>query len=269
MESPMKARSGRRGAWLSAALVAVLVSLVPSSGALGQADETVIGTSQRGRPIVVTRVGGGATPVLIMGGQHGGPERNTVQLAEQLLAYYQAAPDEIPPNLRLDFVTVANPDGLAGGSRQFASGVDPNRNWGGPDWGPDADDSNGIFKIGIGGPEPFSEPETQALRDYVVATRPAFTINYHSRGGFILGGRTDLGNQLAQAYADASGYRRGGAAGGGAGSLLGYRATGSMNVWMASEGYAAILIELASADNPEVARNLAGLKAVLGILAQQ
>ena len=88
----------------------------------------------------------------------------------------------------------------------------------------------------------------------------------HSRGGFILGGRDERGNQLAQSYADASGYRRGGAAGGGTGSLLGYRATGSMNVWMGSQGFAAILIELASADNPEVARNLAGVKAVLSIL---
>ena len=59
-----------------------------------------------------------------------------------------------------------------------------------------------------------------------------------------------------------------GAAGAGAGSLLGYRATGSMNVWMASQGFPAILIELASSDNPEVARNLAGVKAVLSILAQ-
>jgi len=246
-------------------VLAFLLSLAPT---LGQTDDSVFGMSQRGRPLTVTTVGSGATPVLILGGQHGGPERNTVQLAEQLLNYYQGSPDEIPPNVRLDFVTAANPDGLASGSRQFASGVDPNRNWGGPDWGPDADDSNGVFKIGIGGPEPFSEPETQALRDYVVATQPAFTINYHSRGGFILGGRDERGNQLAQAYSDSSGYRRGGAAGGGAGSLLGYRATGSMNVWMASQGFPAILIELASADNPEIARNLAGLKAVLGILGQ-
>jgi hypothetical protein len=235
----------------------------------GQSDETTIGTSQRGRPITVTRVGSGSTPVLILGGQHGGPERNTVQLAEYLLSYFQAAPDEIPSNVRLDFITVANPDGLASGSRQFASGVDPNRNWGGPDWGPDASDSNGIFKVGLGGPEPFSEPETQALRDYVLSTRPVFTINYHSRGGFILGGRSGLGDQLAQSYSDASGYRRGGAAGGGTGSLLSYRATGSMNVWMASENLHAILIELATADQPETARNLAGVRAVLQLLRQQ
>jgi hypothetical protein len=242
-------------------------SIVPAAAQDGSATVT-IGASQRGRPLEVVQLGSGTTPVLIMGGQHGGPERNTVQLAEQLLQHFQAAPEEIPANIRLDFLNAANPDGLAAGSRQFASGVDPNRNWGGPDWASDADDSNGVFRRGLGGDEPFSEPETQALRDYVLATQPAFTINYHSRGGFILGGRTEPGNTLAEAYAAASGYRRGGAAGGGATSLLGYRATGSMNVWMQSEGFAAILIELASADSPEFTRNLAGLKAVLSILGQ-
>ncbi len=252
-----------------AASLAILcaVGLLLPSQARGQVDETIIGTSQRGRPLMVTHVGTGSTPVLIMGGQHGGPETNTVRLAEQVQSYFQAARDEIPSNVRLDVITVANPDGLAAGSRQFASGVDPNRNWGGPDWSPDASDSNGVFRTGLGGPAPFSEPETQALRDYVMATKPAFTINYHSRGGFILGGRTEQGNQLAQAYSDASGYRRGGAGGGAGGpSLLGYRATGSMNVWMADQGLSAILIELASSDNPEFARNLPGVKAVLSIL---
>ena len=37
----------------------------------------------------------------------------------------------------------------------------------------------------------------------------------------------------------------------------------------ASEGFAAILIELASSDNPEVARNVGGVQAVLRILGQQ
>ena len=41
---------------------------------------------------------------------------------------------------------VANPDGLADGSRQFLSGVDPNRNWGGSDWRSDAFDSNAVFR---------------------------------------------------------------------------------------------------------------------------
>jgi hypothetical protein len=198
--------------------------------------------------------------VFIMGGQHGGPEGNTVRLAWQLLAHFEDNPHEIPPEIRLVLMPEANPDGLARGSRQYGSGVDPNRNWGGADWSPDAADSNGAFRPGLGGPEPFSEPETQALRDYVLGLRPALVINYHSRGGFILGGRAGT---FGQAYAQASGYARPTPGGGGAGGVLGYRATGSMNVWLGEQGIPGMLIELATTHDAEFARNLAGLRAVM------
>ena len=235
------------------------------ASSIAVAETTIIGESQRGRPLVVHHLGSGATPLFILGGQHGGPEANTVQLVKQLLAHFEANPHEIPPNARLDILLEGNPDGLAAGSRQFASGVDPNRNWGGPEWQSDAADSNGTFRIGLGGPEPFSEPETQALRSYLMATRPAFVINYHSRGGFILGGRAGTSGALADAFATASGYHRP-TPGGGTG--LGYRATGSMNVWMGTEGLGGILVELTTSTDPEFARNLAGIRAVLALLAE-
>ena len=249
-----------------------------------EASETVIGSSGEGRPLVVYHVwssaggtpalpakeGSGPQPVLVLGGQHGGPEVNTSRLAWQLLGYFQGRPEELPRGLRLDVLPEANPDGLASGSRQFATGVDPNRNWGGADWAPDAADSNGTFRNGLGGPEPFSEPETQALRDYVLAMRPQLVVNYHSRGGFLFGGRTDRANEVADAYSAASGYYRPGRGPGtGAGSVLGYRATGSMNVWLATEELPGLLIELATSYDAEFARNLAGLKAALGVLAPE
>lgn len=260
---PVAVRIG--GLAVGLVFAAVVYSWAPGPRPAGADDQMVIGVSQEGRPLVVSRVGDGPSSLFIIGGQHGGPEANTVRLAEQLLAHFQEHVDEIPPNLHLDVMTVANPDGLASGARQYASGVDPNRNWGGPDWAADAADSNGVFRPGIGGAEPFSEPETQAERDYILQTDPLFTINYHSRGGFIFGGRTELSGRLADAYADAAGYRRSGA--GGARSLLGYRATGSMNVWMGDQGYAAILVELTSSTEAELGRNLAGVRAVLAILS--
>lgn len=240
------------------------VALAHASSAQVVTDTTIIGHSQGGQPLEVYHLGEGETRVLVLGGQHGGPEANTVQLAYRLLAYFQEQPAEVPPNVRLDILPEANPDGLAAGSRQYLSGVDPNRNWGGSDWSPDAADSNGVFRIGLGGPEPFSEPETQALRDYVLAVRPALIINYHSRGGFLFGGRTEQAAQLSAAYAAASGYYR--PTPGAGGGVLGYRATGSMNVWLASEGLTGILIELATSHDPDFARNLAGVRTVLALL---
>jgi hypothetical protein len=237
--------------------------VVPAPAA-AQANSTTIGLSQRGRPLVVHHIGSGETPILVLGAQHGGPEENTMRLAHQILAFFIENPSRVPAGVRLDIMPEANPDGLASGSRQFASGVDPNRNWGGPSWSPDAADSNGVFRVGLGGPEPFSEPETQVTRDYVLATRPLFVVNYHSRGGFILGGRSGPGVELADAYADASGYYRP-VPGAGAGSLLSYRATGSMNVWLGTEGITGILIELSDSVNTEFTRNLAGLLAALSL----
>jgi hypothetical protein len=245
------------------ALLGCLLAL-PSPSLAAEAIE--IGTSQGGQPLEVYRLGEGDIVLLLMGGQHGAPELNTTQLTWALLEHFEASPHEIPEGIRIEFMPEANPDGLAAGSRQFLSGVDPNRNWGTDNWAPDAWDSNGQFRLGLGGPEPFSEQETQAVRAYLLRTRPALTVNYHSRGGFLFGGRTDSSRELGAAYSSASGYRL--PQGGTGGSVLGYRATGSMNVWMGQEGLAGLLVELATSNDPELARNLAAVRRVLELLAQ-
>jgi len=202
-----------------------------------------------------------------MGGQHGWPEENTVRLANQLYDFFAANPGAIPPGVRLDFLTEANPDGLLRGSRQYISGVDPNRNWGGSDWRADAFDSNAVFRVGLGGPEPFSEPETRTLADWILANRPALVVNYHSAGGFMFGARGGLASDLSGAYADASGYSWPSPGVGGQRSPLGYQASGSMNVWLREQGIPAILVELSTSRSTEIERNLAGLNAALSQLA--
>lgn len=249
------------------ATLAVALSPSQAGPVRAQSEAAVIGYTQMAQLLVVYSLGSGPTSLFIMGGQHGWPEENTVRLSNQLYDYFARNPSAIPAGVRLDFLTEANPDGLLRGSRQYLSGVDPNRNWGGPDWSSDAWDSNGVFRRGLGGTEPFSEPETQATRDYVLATQPALVINYHSRGGFLLGGRSGPGAELADAYTAASGYSRpGGTPGSGAPSVLGYRATGSMNVWLGTVGMSGILIELTDSNGTEYSRNLAGLQATLSLL---
>jgi len=131
---------------------------------------------------------------------------------------------------------VANPDGLANGTRQFLDGVDPNRNWGGADWRADAYDSNAVFRTGLGGNEPFSELETQALANWILAVRPAFVVNYHSAGAFMFGPRDGAAGDLASVYQQASGYKWPQPGVNGQRSPLPYQATGSMNAWLAA-GY--------------------------------
>ena len=248
--------------WLAVAL---------GSAQVASADEppsTTIGWSQGGTPLVVYTLSSGPKRVLILGGQHGGPEVNTVQLVSGLLEYFVSQPDQIPPGIELNLLVVANPDGVATGTRQFLSGVDPNRNWGGGDWRSDAFDSNAVFRTGLGGPQPFSEQETRALADWVLANKPAFIVNYHSAGGFMFGGRDGPAGDLSRAYANASGYSwpSPGTPGGGR-SPLPYSASGSMNAWLRESGIPAILVELSTARSTEIERNLAGLRAALDVLA--
>ena len=246
-------------------LAGVMGAAAPA--AFAETRSSVIGTSQAGAPLTLYVLGGGPKRVLVVGGQHGGPEANTVELAGGLLEYFDGNPDEIPAGIELDVLPVANPDGLAAGSRQFSDGVDPNRNWGGGDWRADAYDSNAVFRVGLGGPEPFSEPETQALANWVMVNHPAFIVNYHSAGGFMFGARDGLAGDLSAAYADASQYSWPQPGVGGQRSPLPYQASGSMNVWLRETGIPSILIELTTPRSTEIERNLAGLKAVLAMLS--
>lgn len=253
-------------------LQGMVVALSATSGlglkprpAQAEGNASVIGWSQWGQPLTVYRLGEGPLRLFILGGQHGGPEANTTELANMLLAHLSENHREIPANVSVYIMPEGNPDGLLLGSRQYVSGVDPNRNWGGPDWQSDAYDSNGRYRYGLGGSAPFSEQETAALGHWLWSVWPYFTINYHSAGGFMFGGGEGLHGELAELYTQASGYpRSGGAApGGSGGSRLGYRATGNMNGWARSVGMGGSLIELTSPYDPEFERNLEGVRAVL------
>jgi hypothetical protein len=245
-------------AWLSSGLWA---------NAYAEPRSTVIGTSQDGAPLTLFQFGEGPKRVLLIGGQHGGPEENTVELANGLLDHFSRNSAEVPPGIELDILPVANPDGLARGIRQFSDGVDPDRNWGGGDWKTDAYDSNAVFRTGLGGPEPFSAPETQALANWVLANRPTFIVNYHSAGGFMFGGRDGLAGLLSSTYAQASGYWWPQPGVGGQRSPLPYQASGSMNVWLRETGIPAILVELTTPRSVELERNLSAVQAVLADLA--
>src|SRR3990172_2918200 len=122
-----------------------------------------------------------------------------------LTDYYGSAPrvDSIVNNRELWFVPVVNPDGYrwneeyapeGGGMwrknlRYLGNdewGVDLNRNYG-YKWGYDNIGSSPFpASETYRGPAPFSEPETQALRNFVASHDFVFTINYHSYGNLLL-----------------------------------------------------------------------------------
>jgi hypothetical protein len=229
----------------------------------GDRRATTIGRSQGGHPINVTQLGGDRRRVLVLGGQHGSPEANAVDLANAVLAHFAEREAELPKGVGLDVITIANPDGFIAGSRQFQSGIDPNRNWASGDWEPDAYDSLGRFTHGLGGPVPMSEPETRQLASWIARRRPAVVVNYHSAGGFVSTGQDGRSWELASTYATASGYPCYGPDR----QPFGYRITGAMDGWLAGRGIADIFVELTTLDDAEIEENLAGLSAVLARLS--
>ncbi len=103
---------------------------------------------------------------LLIGGTHG-DEPATVLLLESFLqsaawAALHAAPVIVLP--------LANPDGYKRGTRYNARGVDLNRNCG-CNWSAASEEP--------AGPAPWSEPESCALRDFILARRPAKIVSLH------------------------------------------------------------------------------------------
>ena len=260
-------RSGRRSFLRSLAVALGAVCLRPSgltsARDLGRVRSTIIGYSQWDQPLTICHLGDGDSRVFLLGGQHGGTEANTVDLASLVLAHFADNPADLPPNIGLDIMPVGNPDGLWAGSRQYLSGVDPNRNWATPDWQLDAYDSDGQFREGLGGPEPFSEPETQALAGWLLHRPPSLVVNYHSVGGFVLADEWGLADELAATYAETSGYPWLEGSG-----PFSYPVTGGMAGWLADVGIPNLFIELATPSDPEFDQNLEGVRAVLARLSE-
>jgi len=147
----------------------------------------IIGTSVQGRPLraVVVTANPGVEEVepefRIIGAIHGDEKTaamTTLTFLENLTDGYSDSPvcQYIVDNTELWVVPVTNPDGYVANSRYNANSVDLNRNlsymWGGE------------------GSSPFSEPETQALRDITMQDWPAvsnfvnpFTVSLTLHGG--------------------------------------------------------------------------------------
>ncbi|TML04895.1 MAG: murein peptide amidase A [Actinobacteria bacterium] len=137
------------------------------------ASAQTIGHSVGGRPIVVRHVGPrhAQKEVLVVGSIHGN-EGAGIAVTRALR---KATP---PPGVELLLIDRANPDGSAAGTRGNARGVDLNRNfpWRWRHLG-------GVYDSG---PRPASEPETRALRTFILHERPAVSIWFHQHLNFVI-----------------------------------------------------------------------------------
>jgi len=241
--------------------------------------ESIIGESVQGRDILAYHYGQGNTELLFIGGIHGGYEWNTVLVAYEMMAYLKQNPNVIPSNLKVTVIPVLNPDGLnkvvgtttgnftsadvpASKDSQIAgrfngNKVDLSRNFD-CDW-----QANGTWQNTpvSGGSAAFSEPESQAIKSYVTANKPAAVITWYSAAGGVYASSCHNGvsaetNTITKKYADASGYPA-------HESFDFYAITGDMVNWFAKENIPAISVLLTNHIDTEWSKNQAGIEAIL------
>ncbi len=134
-------------------------------------------------------------PILIVGGVHG-DEPEGVWLAQHVLEWLKTTPVANPWLL----IPCLNPDGFLKNERVNGNGVDLNRNFPCDNWSPEHDKPRYYP-----GPNPGSEPETQALVQLITAERPQLIIHCHSWIPCVVY-TGELGRKDAERLSKASGY---------------------------------------------------------------
>lgn len=248
-------------------------------------EESTIGKSVEGRDITAYHYGTGSDiELLFVGGIHGGYSWNTALVAYEAMNYLKTNPNIVPENIKVTVIPVLNPDGLykvvgtstAGFTRadvspsqavqisgRFnANNVDLNRNFD-CDW-----QINGKWqsKIVSGGNEVFSEPESQAIKNYIETKKPKAVVVWYSAAGGVFASSCHNGvssetNTITKKFADASGYPA-------YESFDFYTTTGDMANWLAKSNIPAISVILTNHTDTEWTKNQAGIDALLKYYAK-
>jgi energy-coupling factor transporter ATP-binding protein EcfA2 len=171
----------------------------------------IIGSSVNDTDVEAVRLGSGPNRIIFIGGLHAGFAPGTVELAQQSIDHFLQNPDEIPADVTAFFIPLANPDSLAKGTGPGdgqgltnANNVDLNRNWD-CNWEQDTSFYDPLKGEGYhtqGSSESqgaFSEPETQALRDFIVANDPTAVVFWFAPwpGGLAKAGRCGPTSQVS------------------------------------------------------------------------
>jgi murein peptide amidase A len=129
------------------------------------------GKTSDGLTIPAYKFGDRGPKVLVIGGVHG-DEIEGIIATNGLLQEFSLS---FPYKLNLTLVPIFNLDGALRAERRNARGVDLNRNLPTQDWSPV------VAKERYNpGPSPNSEPENQALVEFIQSQQPIFVISMHS-----------------------------------------------------------------------------------------
>ncbi len=279
VEKPADVTSGTEGSGVGTSSVKKDEAVVSDE----RGSTTRIGDSVEGRPITAYHFGTGEKEVLFLGGIHGGYSWNTANVAYELIEYLRENPSAVPPKVTVTVIPVLNPDGLVSvagkyegitradvpqalesrvSSRFNAHTVDINRNFD-CEWQEQATWQNRTVS---GGSAPFSEPESRAIRDYVLQSDPAAAVVWYSAYGGVFSSNCRNGvsaetKALTQTFAKASGYPA-------YEEFDFYEITGDMVNWFAKNDIPGISVLLADHEATDWLKNKAGIDALLAYIAK-
>lgn len=145
----------------------------------------ILGQSVLGRDLACLKISDNPdmdedeTPILICGNHHGNEVLGVEAVLYQInyLVDNYGIDDEVTywiDNYEIWFVPMVNPDGREAVRRYNENGVDLNRNY-----------SFQHTAVGNHG-QPFSEPETQVIRDLSALYPPVMSLTYHTSGRYVL-----------------------------------------------------------------------------------
>ncbi len=244
---------------------------------------TVIGQSVEGNDVKAYHFGTGDRELLLIGGIHGGYSWNTALLGFELIDWLNNSPEIIPDDVTVTIIPVLNPDGLkkiTGTTERFtakdvkgsesekvaarfnANQVDLNRNFD-CEWQASGTWQNTTVS---GGSKSFSEPESQAIQNYVNKHEPSSVVVWYSAAGGVYASRCSDSTlpatlALTNRYAGASGYQA-------YEEFDYYEITGDMVNWFAKLEIPAISVLLTTHNETELTKNKAGIEAVLESLGR-
>lgn len=127
----------------------------------------LLGRSVQGRAITAQVLGDGLDTTLIIATIHGNEPAGT-PLVKRLADHLATNPDLLEGR-RIVIIPVANPDGMAAGTRENVRGIDLNRNF----------EASNRVNNGNNGHQSLSEPETRALQAAIEEFRPNRILTLH------------------------------------------------------------------------------------------
>ncbi len=131
------------------------------------AQHQLMGRSVNGRAIMVQVLGRGSDTVFVMGAIHGN-EPASATLVERLSEHLRRNPSLLDGR-RVVLLPVANPDGLAAGTRENVHGIDLNRNF----------EAGNRVDNETNGHSALTEPESKALQRIIKEYKPSRIVSIH------------------------------------------------------------------------------------------